>query len=334
MTRTYPVSFVVAGIGAGRVSSKLQLGILLWSLELYRNTVAELSYAHQEYINNFMPKLQHIPTRTAERYSTNTIINHNPAEAYMVEACFQTQGRPCTVKLKQNNYMRICVGFVVYIMLFSVETFLAVKNAADGTGLLLIIVQTVCVGTWLSAVTMIQFIQGQGNPEVRVNRTESIDYRCLRIPTAGEYVICEPLSFHLDNLYAFQMYTAGFEQPRLAAAGLLILISGILDVVSTVLIIGFTSWAYLWIGLEVIIIAVKVIFCLEPTREIEIASIIIKQPSSQTIKRGPPSPQRFPLRVELGTGLECRSVTTEYNMIRDAHTGLDWRSTRAGLWIG
>lgn len=103
-SRVFPASFVVAGIGAGRVLSKLQLGILLWSFELYRNTVAELSYAHDEYVNRFMPKLRHIPSGTAERHTTSLIVNHNPAEAYMVEAWFQARGRPSTVRLRQNNH--------------------------------------------------------------------------------------------------------------------------------------------------------------------------------------------------------------------------------------
>ncbi len=330
-SRTYPASFVVAGIGAGRVLSKLQVGILLWSFDLYRNTVADLSYAHDEYINHFMPILQHVPSGTPERHTTNTIINHNLAEAYMVEAWFQTRGSPSILKLKQNNYMRMFVGYIGYLVLYSAETFLAVENAADGTGRLLMIVQTICVCTWLTAITIIQMLRGQGNPEVRLNCTGSSDYRCFRIPTAGDYIGCETLSFHLDNLNAFQIYGAGFEQPKLAAAGLLVLISGVLDIVSTVLIIGFTSWAYSWIGTEVFIIIAKVIFCLEPTREIEIASITAQGCQSQSISHGP---DRLPLRIQLGTGFICQSVTTEYNTIHDSYTDVEWRSTTAGLWIG
>src|SRR4051812_35646618 len=65
-SRIYPASFVVAGVGAGRVLSKLQVGILLWSFDIYRNTVGELPYAHDEYVNKFSPTLEHLPTGTAE----------------------------------------------------------------------------------------------------------------------------------------------------------------------------------------------------------------------------------------------------------------------------
>lgn len=328
-SRIYPASFVVAGIGAGRVLSKLQLGILLWSFELYRNTVAELSYAHDEYVNRFMPKLQHIPTGTAERHTTSLIINHNPAEAYMVEAWFRARGRPSTVHLKQNNYTRLLLGSVIYAALYSAETFLAVQNGADGTGRLLIVVQSICVALWLVAVIMVQVARGQGKAEVELNRTGSPEYRCLQMPTLGENVTCEVLSFHLNNLSGFRLYGARYEQPVLRIAGALILVSGVLDVVSTVLIVGLTAWAYPWIGIEVIIIVVKVIFCLEPTREIEIASIAF---DTDGLDQG--APDILPLRIQLAVGFVCQEVTTDYNVLHEPHTGRNWRSTTAGLWVG
>ncbi|OQU98293.1 hypothetical protein CLAIMM_04099 [Cladophialophora immunda] len=310
-SRSLPASFVVAGIGAGRVLSKLQLGILLWSFELYRNTVAELSYAHDEYMNRFMPKLRHIPSGTAERHTTSLIINHNPAEAYMVEAWFQARGRASTVQLRQNNYVRLLVGSVIYLALYSGETFLAVQNGAEGTGRLLTVVQTVCVCLWLGAVVMTQVARGQGKSEVQLNRLGSPEYRCLQIPTAGEHVTCAILSFHLHNLSGFQVYRANYEQPILRVAGGLILISGVLDLVSTVLIVGLTAWAYPWIGLEVAIILAKVVFCLEPTREIEIASV---DAGGSAPVQGGPDP--LPLQIQLADHFVCQ------------------RSNSAGLWIG
>jgi hypothetical protein len=330
-SRVFPASFVVAGIGAGRVLSKLQLGILLWSFELYRNTVAELSYAHDEYVNRFMPRLRHVPTGTAERHATSLIVNHNPAEAYMVEAWFRTGGRPSRVRLKQNNYTRLLVGSLVYVSLYSAETFLAVQNAATGTGRLLTVVQTVCVCLWLGAVITVQVARGQGKAELQLNRTGSPEYRCLQPAAAGEHVVCEVLSFHLNNLAGFQLYGARYEQPVLRLAGGMILVSGILDVVSTVLIVGLTAWAYPWIGLEVVIILVKVVFCLEPTREIEIASVAIDGPQ-HTNPTDEPDP--LPLKIQLGDNLTCQSVTTDHNVVHEQAANLDWTSTTAGLWIG
>ncbi len=335
-SRVFPASFVVAGIGAGRVLSKLQLGILLWSFELYRNTVAELSYAHDEYVNRFMPTLRHIPSGTAERHTTSLIVNHNPAEAYMVEAWFQARGRPSTVRLRQNNHTRLLVGSVVYLALYTAETFLAVQNGADGTARLLIAVQTICVCLWLGAVILTQVARGQGKPLVQLNRTGSAEYRCLQVPTAGEHVVCEVLSFHLNNLGGFQVYGAKYEQPILRVAGAFVLVSGILDVVSTVLIVGLTTWAYPWIGIEVVIILTKVIFCLEPTREIEIASVIADANNNTTSGTNGigDEPHLLPLKVQLGDGLSCHKVTTDRNIFHDRQTGLDWCSTTAGLWIG
>ncbi|KAI9778783.1 MAG: hypothetical protein M1839_007873 [Geoglossum umbratile] len=297
----------MAGIGAGRVLSKLQLGILLWSFELYRNTITELSYPHDEYINKFAPTFHHVPTDTPERHATGLIINHNPAELYMVEAWFQTQGRPAIVELKQNNYTRVAVGFVSYLMLYAGETYLALKNAATATGHVFLAAQAVCVGTWLVASLIVQVKRGQGSRYIELNTLHSTEYRCLTLSTLGENVSSATLSFHLNNLQGYKIYGSKYEQPMLAFAGVLILLSAAIDIMSTVLIVGLTNWAYPWIGLEVAIIVAKVAFCLEPLRENE-------------IKRAP--------------SLECLKVCTDYIVLDEPDAGLEWKSTTAGLWIG
>ena len=85
-SRILPCSFIITGIGAGRVLAKLQVGILLCGFDLYRNTISELSYPHDEYVNKYSPALDHIPTNTPERHSKGAYINHNMAEIYVVEA--------------------------------------------------------------------------------------------------------------------------------------------------------------------------------------------------------------------------------------------------------
>ncbi|KEF53680.1 uncharacterized protein A1O9_10080 [Exophiala aquamarina CBS 119918] len=330
-SRIFPASFVMAGIGAGRVLSKLQLGILLWSFELYRSTVGELSYAHDEYINAFMPKLQHVPTGTPERHTTSLIVNHNMAETYMVEAWFQARGRPSTIRLKQNNYTRLCVGSIIYLALYSTETFLAVQNGAEGTRQLLIVVQAITVALWLVPVIMIQIARGQGKAEVDLNRIGSPEYRCLQMPNPGEHVISEVFSFHLNNLSGFQLYNAKYEQPMLRVAGGMILLSGFLDVVSTILIVGLTNWAYPWIGAELVIILAKVVFCLEPVREIEIASVVVDASEYQPES----GPEMLPLKIQFGDGFVCKQVTTDYTIVHNvSHPSVEWRSTTAGLWVG
>ncbi|CDO69504.1 hypothetical protein BN946_scf184785.g9 [Trametes cinnabarina] len=91
--RIFPCSFVVVGLGAGRVLSKLQIGFMLMSADLYQSLIGELSSYHNEYVNKFSPSLIHAPTGTPERHSSNIIVNHNITEDYMVEAWFRTQAQ-------------------------------------------------------------------------------------------------------------------------------------------------------------------------------------------------------------------------------------------------
>lgn len=177
-SRIYPASLVLAGIGAGRVLSKLQIGLLLCSFNLYRNTVSELTYPHDEYVNKFAPVQQHVPTATPERHSSGKIINHNLSETYLVEAWFRAQGQPSTIELKQNNYVRMAVGFTIYLIIYAAETYLGVQNAATDTQLAFVIFQAVCVVMWLSAVTVLQVRRGQGSRFVRLNSLDSSEYRC------------------------------------------------------------------------------------------------------------------------------------------------------------
>ncbi|KAI9775819.1 MAG: hypothetical protein M1839_000870 [Geoglossum umbratile] len=104
----------------------------------------------------------------------------------------------------------------------------------------------------------------------------------------------------------------------LAFAGVLILLSAAIDIVSTVLTVGLTkwAWAYPWIGLEVAIIVAKVAFCLEPLRENEIKDVIPQDPTA-------PAPS-----------LKCLKVCTDYIVLDEPGAGLEWKSTTAGLWIG
>src|SRR5579862_486467 len=267
-SRIYPASLNLAGIGAGRVLSKLQIGLLLCSFNLYRNTVSEVSYPHDEYVNKFAPVQQHVPTATPERHSSGKIINHNLSETYLVEAWFRAQGRPSTIELMQNNYVRMAVGFTIYLIVYAAETYLGVQNAAIGTQLAFVIFQMVCVVMWLSAITILQVRRGQGSRFVKVNSLDSSEYRCHTLPMLGDHVSSSILSFHLENVRKFNLFGGDYQQTALTLAGLLILLNAVLDIVSTVLIVGLTNWAYPWLALEVFIIAVKVFFCIEPLRTI------------------------------------------------------------------
>lgn len=332
-SRLLPGSFIVTGIGAGRVLMKLQTGILLCSFDLYRNVIGDISYPHDEYVNKFSPKLDHIPTGTPERHATAAYINHNPAEVYMVEAWFRSQGRPTIVKLRLNNQIRVAVGFAIYLCLYAGETFLAMHNAATGCKTVFLALQGVSVLLWLAATTVIQIRKGEGKKEVELNDTQSSEYRCFRVSLLGNNVSSALLSFNLNNLDGYRVFQAEYNQGSLVFAGVLVLISGLIDMLSTVLIVGLTFWAYPWLAVELLIILAKVIFCIEPVRYTEIAHV--KLFSSQEI---PQLPQNTALEIPLHIHTDKRwtniSVTTDYNILKDNDTGITWQSTSAGIFIG
>ena len=332
-SRIIPGSFIMAGIGAGRVLAKLQVGILLCSFDLYRNTIGDLSYPHDEYVNKFSPVLDHIPSHTPERHANGAYINHNLSEGYMVEAWFQTQGLPAVVELHQNNYSRMLMGFILYIFLYTGETFLSVRNAAIGTSTVFIVIQIVSVSLWLFATALAQVRKGQGKREVELNDIQSSTYRCFRLPVLGSHVSTTLLSFHLNNLQGYQLFKATYEQSTLIVAGSMMLLSGILDMLSTVLIVGKTTWAYPWVAVELIIILAKIFFCVEPLRQMEILKIKY-QSTGQDAQLPKNTALELPLDLHLASDWQCVRVTTHFNVIQEQSTGGEWKSSTAGLSIG
>lgn len=335
-SRILPASFVLAGMGAGRVLGKLQLGILLSNFDLYRNTVGELTYAHDEYVNTNCPALIHIPTNTPERHATGAYINHNASEAFMVEAWFRTQGRPAVVELKQSNTRRMLCSYIIYIMLYVGESYIALRNAAVGCEHIFAGLQACSVIIWLGCITTVQIRRGQGRDEFRVNRIGSEEYRCFQIPTSGENVSSVRVSFHLDNLSKYRLFVPDYEQPILAIAGMLILLSATLDIFSTVLIVGKTQWAYPWIGIELLLIFTKVIFCMEPLRQMEIRGLRYQDDNTAVSDRGLETnvAQLIPLHIPTDPAWRCLGVWTTHISLQDVETGVEWRSTTAGVSIG
>ena len=332
-SRILPASFIIAGIGAGRVLAKLQVGILLISSDLYRNTIADLSYLHDEYVNKFSPILDHVPTATPERHATGKYINHNPSEAYMVEAWFQSEGYPSVVELQQTNNRRMIGGASLYLLIYAVETYLAIKNAADNAGKVFIGFQIVSVLLWLAAIVIVQVRRGQGNSKIELNRLNSSEYRCFKLPMLGKHVSSVLVSFELNNLERYQLFRAKYDHPILAVAGALILVSGVLDMLSTVLIVGLTTWAYPWIGFELLVIVAKVFFCVEPLRPTEVKKVIVQGTGLSKVRQTGDD-VRLPVHVNTGASLRCQHVCVGYTVLEDHITGLTWTSTSAGISIG
>ena len=141
------------------------------------------------------------------------------------------------------------------------------------------------------------------------------------------------MSFHLENLEKFQLYGSNWEALMLKLAGIFVILSAILDVLSTILIVGKTTWAYYWIGIELAVILVKVGCCLEPLRFTEIQKTHTN--ATEMMTQTPDSTAlRLPLDIHLAGPWRCQMVTTSHNIFENQTTGDLWKSTTAGLSIG
>ncbi|KAL7283411.1 hypothetical protein ACG7TL_002841 [Trametes sanguinea] len=348
--RTFPCSLVVSGLGAGRVLSKLQMGVMLLSADLYRNLVGELSYYHHEYVNVFSPSLIHVPTGTPERHSSNTIVNHNITEDYMVEAWFRTQGQPARVELSQRNGRRVFCGALVYLGMYALETFLCVQNAATGTALPLIILQTVSGVCWLSAVCVLQARRRLDKRYIYLNRGASMEYRCFQLITSGKHVQSAVLSTHLSNVRDFNLFNSEYESKTLQAVGAAMIVSGIIDIFATVLVVGLSNWAYGWLALQLTLVAGKVFFSLEPMRRIPIVETkplvdgisTLPQPAVDVHGGSPLASRasanfdnaRLPILIETDPAYLFTDVCVAGNSVLQTATSIRWRSHTPGVYIG
>ncbi|KAI1795857.1 hypothetical protein LXA43DRAFT_1178377 [Ganoderma leucocontextum] len=340
--RTFPGSLTILGVGAGRVLSKLQVGLILLSADLYRNVVSDLSAYHQEYVNTFAPSLVHIPTGTPERHSSNVVVNHNLTEDYMVEAWFQTQGLPAKVELSQRNTRRVVCGLLVYVLMYAIETFLAVQNAATSTTIPLVVLQVASGLLWASAVCVLQAARGQGQRFIFLNRLATTDYRCFQLVVSGKHVQSVVLSTQLSHIREYNLFNSKYESGWLKAVGAAMVLSGIIDVFTTFLVVGLNEWAYPWLGLQVIIIAIKVIFSVEPIRRIPIVEV---QPLGGDMPAEPPSvltsllqdrPRKtcLPITVNSAPEYSFREICVHQNVVFEHATQLYWHSRTPGLFIG
>ncbi|TBU50804.1 hypothetical protein BD309DRAFT_10706 [Dichomitus squalens] len=340
--RTFPGSLSILGVGAGRVLSKLQVGLMLLSTDLYRNVVCDMSAPHQEYVNAFSPSLVHVPTGTPERHASNLIINHNLTEDYMVEAWFQTQGLPAKVELSQRNTRRTFCGLVAYLFMYALETFLAVQNAATGTAAPLVVLQVVSGLLWMLAVCLLQAVRGQGTRFIYLNRMVTTDYRCFQVAVSGKHVHSVVLSTQLDNIREYNLFDSKYESRRLKLVGAVTVLSGIIDIFATFLIVGLSAWAYGWLALQVLIIALKVVFSLEPIRRIPIVDVqpLVGDTPGDTppvLASFSPDPlrkTRLPIIVQSAPEFSFREVCIHRNVIVETATQLCWQSRTPGLFIG
>ncbi|KAL6310141.1 hypothetical protein BKA93DRAFT_876561 [Sparassis latifolia] len=301
--RTLPGSLALAGLAA----SCTAIGV-----------VGEFSYRHNEYVNVFSPSLIHIPTGTPERHASNVIINHNPSEDCMVEAWFQTQGRPAQVELYQTGNERTFLGMLVYMLIYSVETFLGLRTAATRTRLVLIGMQATAALSWMCAVCILQRCRGQGKRYLDLNRLGSSEYSCLQLVTQGHNVH----SALFSNLQEFNIFRSEYERKTLKFVGAAILVSAIIDALATILLIGLSPWAYGWLGYQVV-------FSLEPLREISIKRVWPMSERASRLRN-----VRMPMTVSSAPEFTFLEVCIGKNIMVEQATKRRWQSCTPGLYIG
>ncbi|KAF8145254.1 hypothetical protein K438DRAFT_1872386 [Mycena galopus ATCC 62051] len=331
--RTFPGSLAIAGLGGGRVLTKMQLGVLLLSGTLYQNLVDDFSYHHDEYVNRYSPALIHIPTGTPERHSSNIIINHNPSEAYLVETWFQTQGRPAKVHLKQNNNQRLFCGVLIYLVIHGGEMYIEIRNAATGALLPLLVLQIVGFLCWSVALGILQITRGQSSPTMVLNRLGDPHYRCLQVVLLGHHVSTAVFSFSLECLQSCHIFHSNYSNRTLQNIGTLILVSAAADLISTVLVVGLTTWAYPWLAMQLFIVIIKVAFSLEPLRQIEIKSIEPLEGSRSAAMPARKEDTRLPLKVNTTEEWQFTEICVGHNVVQGAG-GTKWLSADPGIYIG
>ncbi|KAJ7280019.1 hypothetical protein C8J57DRAFT_1712071 [Mycena rebaudengoi] len=309
--RTFPGSLAIAGLGGGRVLTKMQLGVLLLSSTLYQNLVDDFSYHHDEYVNKYSPALTHIPTGTPERHSANIIINHNPSEAYLIETWFQTQGRPARVHLKQNNNQRLFCGILIYLIIHGGEMYIEIRNAATGALLPLLVFQIVSLLCWSVALGILQITRGQSSPTMVLNCLEDPHYRCLQVVVLGHHVSTALFSFNLECLQSCHIFHGNYGNRTLQNIGALILVSAVADLSSTVLIVAFS---------------------LEPLRQIEIKSIEPLEGSRSVVMPVRKEDIRLPLKVNTTQEWQFTEICVGHNVVQGG--GRKWVSADPGLYIG
>lgn len=248
----------------------------------------------------------------------------------MVEAWFQTQGQPAMVRLRQTNYRRLALGMLIYVMVSAAETFIGLMNVATDAGNVYLILQGIGALTWMIAVTIIQINRGQGTDSIQLNKLGTREVRCFQLVTSGTRVQSRVLSMHLEVLDSFRMFGGEYENRALKTAGFLILISACVDVFGTILVVGLTEWAYAWLGCQVLILGTKVIFSLEPLREIPIQSISPLDGTQTSI----PAKVSLPLHIQTVAEYSFSSVGIQNNLVREEGTGKQWKSKDSGIYVG
>ncbi|KAI0709265.1 hypothetical protein C8Q76DRAFT_742703 [Earliella scabrosa] len=261
----------------------------------------------------------------------------------MIEAWFQTQGLPAKVELSQNNNQRLFVGMLIYLVVYAFETFIGVQCAATGTGLPLIIMQTISGVCWVVAVCLLQVTRGQGKRYIYLNRLATAEYRCFQLITSGKHVHSAIISTQLSNVREYNLFGSKYECKQLKIVGGAMVASGMIDIFATVLLVGLNEWAYGWLAIQVFLIVIKVIFSLEPIRRIPIVDV---QPlvgdsldqgpqlTATSSRQGLNTKARLPIIVDSSPDFSFKEVCVTQNVVLETSTGAYWLSRTPGLFIG
>ncbi|KAH8923880.1 hypothetical protein BT69DRAFT_1333484 [Atractiella rhizophila] len=337
-SRILPVTLIFGGVGAGRCLAKLQLGVMLCNLELYRNIVADFTYAHDEYVNRYSPVFSHVASATPERHSGSQYVNHNPSEDYLVEASFQGKGQfPNVVELSQTNTQRALGGFLIFLPIYALEVVISLFCAAEGTNVALAVALGLAMILWIAGIAILHFTRGMGLRSLQLNGRGDA-WRHLQVVTLGHNVKSTPLSFNTEYATTFNLFEAKYDRKAIRIAGICILLSGAIDGLSTILVLGLNIWSYPWLALQIAILIVKVGISLEPLRRIRIAKVSTVVEVTTDPNRGTWLPiQVCNFGTLNGSTFSCEGCFTKRTVITEELLGgttRTWESKTAGISVG
>jgi hypothetical protein len=134
---------------------------------------------------------------------------------------------------------------------------------------------------------------------------------------------------NLKNLQDFRLFGSNYENRTLKMVGILLIVGGCADILVTILVVGLNLWAYGWLTFEVLIIFVKVVFSLEPLRQISIKSI---RPMDGKVAAS--AKTSVPLMITTAPEYSFIEVGIQRNIVEEVGTPEKWYSCSPGVYIG
>ncbi|KAJ7614272.1 hypothetical protein DFH06DRAFT_1241400 [Mycena polygramma] len=210
--------------------------------------------------------------------------------------------------------------------------YIEIRNAATGTQIPLLVLQIMGFLCWSTALIILQITRGQSSPTMVLNHLGHPHYRCMQVVVLGHHVSTALFSFSLDCLQSCHIFHGDYSSHTLQKIGALIIVGAIADLISTVFVVGLTTWAYPWLGMQLVIIIIKVSFSVEPLRQIEIKGIEPLEGSRSIVMPARKEDIRLPLKVNTVQQWEFTDICVGHNVVQGE--GRKWVSADPGIYIG